>query len=118
MINILLDENLTFELIGFFERMQFKVYHVKKLGKTGIRNGDVYKLAKELDAWIITRDSDFESITKFDIHKPQGVIVLKVINTRTPALLALMKSVLDRQLIPFLHQHLIIIEEDNVSIIK
>jgi predicted nuclease of predicted toxin-antitoxin system len=35
MINILLDENLPFDLIRLFEQFGFAVYHIKKLEKTG-----------------------------------------------------------------------------------
>ena len=78
MINILLDENLTFELIRLFEKFEFNVFHVKKLGKTGIKNGEVYQLAKELKAWIITRDRDFSNIVKFQLYQPEGIIFIKV----------------------------------------
>jgi predicted nuclease of predicted toxin-antitoxin system len=72
----LLDENLPFSLIDSLERKGHKAYHIKKLGKTGIVNGEVYSLAIELNAWLITRDKDFRNLKKFYRYDVLGIIVL------------------------------------------
>ena len=41
----LLDENISFDVIPFLKKLNYKVGHVKLLGKSGIRNGEVHKLA-------------------------------------------------------------------------
>lgn len=60
-IEFLLDENLPFELISFLENRSYRVDHLKKMGKSGIRNGEIYKIAEQNKAWVVTRDADFES---------------------------------------------------------
>src|SRR5947207_333257 len=72
----LLDENMPFDLIDALTRKDHTIYHVKKVGKTGIINGEVYKLAIELDAWLITRDKDFRSLEKFYRYNIAGIILL------------------------------------------
>lgn len=52
----LLDENITFELIQLLESFGFLVEHIKKIGKTGIENGEIYKYAEVKNMWIVTRE--------------------------------------------------------------
>ncbi|MBM4167340.1 MAG: hypothetical protein FJ218_10550, partial [Ignavibacteria bacterium] len=64
-VKFLLDENLPFELIQLLEKENYLVEHIKKIGKTGLKNGAVYSYAEKNKMWIITRDTDFQSIVKF-----------------------------------------------------
>src|SRR5436309_3245126 len=75
-MTFLLDENIPFDLIDSLTRKGHTVHHIKKLGKTGIVNGEVYSLAKELDAWLRTRDKDFRNLEKFYRYDVNGIIVL------------------------------------------
>ena len=61
-ISFLLDENIPFALIEFLERKGYHVIHLKKIGKSGIKNGEVYEIAEENKMWIVT-DSQPESPT-------------------------------------------------------
>ena len=64
-IKFLLDENIPYVLIKLLEKKGFSVAHLKKIGRGGIKNGEVYKLAEESKSWIITRDADFQNYYKF-----------------------------------------------------
>ena len=75
-INFLLDENMPFALVEFLINKGYFASHLKQLGKGGIRNGEVYQVAKEKEAWILTRDSDFKSYHKFVLHPIKGIIVM------------------------------------------
>ena len=118
MISVLLDENMPFNLIELFEKVGHITYHVKKLGKTGIKNGEVYKLSLELKAWIITRDSDFENLAKFEQYDPYGVVVIKTNITTSVFLRKLFKTLLEKKSIDFSQQQLIVIDEDGIKILK
>ena len=118
MINILLDENLPFDLINLFERLGFLVYHIKKLGKAGIKNWQVYELSLQLNAWIITRDTDFENLLKFQQHNPPGIIVVKTRTTITSYLLNIFKSLLEKNTIAFSQQQLIVMDDEDLIITK
>lgn len=75
-MTFLLDENLPFALIDAIERLDHTVHHIKKLGKSGIVNGEVYQLSIELRSWIITRDKDFLNLEKFYRYSVAGIIVI------------------------------------------
>ena len=64
-VKFLLDENMPFALTEFFKKKGYDAKHLKKIEKGGIKNGEVYKVAEEHDAWIVTRDSDFKNYRKF-----------------------------------------------------
>ncbi|MCF6148266.1 MAG: DUF5615 family PIN-like protein [Candidatus Kuenenia sp.] len=65
-IQFLLDENMPYALIDFLESRGFTATHLKRIGKGGIRNGEVYEFAEKNKMWIITRHADFQNIKKFN----------------------------------------------------
>ena len=67
-IKFLLDENIPYALIDLLEKKNFTVEHLKKIGKQGIKNGEVYKIAENKKMWIITRDADFQSLHRFHTY--------------------------------------------------
>jgi hypothetical protein len=78
----------------------------------------VYELSLQLHSWIITRNTDFENLLKFEQYSPQEVIVLKTKITITAFLLNIFKSLLEKNIIVFSQQQLIVIDEKCVTIIK
>lgn len=112
----LLDENMPLALCEFLENKGFHVDHLKTLDKGGIKNGEVYKIAEIENAWIITRDSDFESYRKFITYNVAGVIVFKLTETKTPYLIKVMKRFLEIHQNKLLAKHLIIIEDKEIKI--
>ncbi|GJQ22921.1 MAG: DUF5615 family PIN-like protein [Planctomycetia bacterium] len=47
-IKFLLDENIPYALIDLLESRGFTVMHLKRIGKGGIRNGEVLNLQKRI----------------------------------------------------------------------
>lgn len=115
-IKFLLDENLPFALVEFLRNQGYEVEHLKQLGKGGIRNGEVYQVAAEKDAWILTRDSDFKSYHKFVTHPVKGIIVLTLSDTRTQKILNVVKHFLETQDDKLSSKRLIIIAEGEIKI--
>jgi predicted nuclease of predicted toxin-antitoxin system len=115
-IKFLLDENMPFALIEFLRNKGYETEHIKQLGQGGIRNGEVYQVALEKDAWILTRDSDFKSYHKFVIHPIKGIIVITLSDTRTQNILNYVQQFLETQFEKLLSKHLIIIEEGEIKI--
>ncbi|MBC8233424.1 DUF5615 family PIN-like protein [bacterium] len=115
-IRFLLDENMPFALGGFLRNKGYEANHLKKLGKVGIKNGEVYKVAEENNAWILTRDSDFKSYHKFITHNIRGIIVFTLSDTRTLNILNVMKRFLETQYEKLSSKHLIIIEDNKIII--
>jgi len=87
-IKFLLDGNMPFALIDQLEKRGYSVEHLKKIGKGGIKNGAVYKLAEENKMWIVTRDADFQNYYKLISYNIGGIILIKltIIKTHTDLL--------------------------------
>lgn len=115
-IKFLLDENIPFALIDLLEKRGFFVEHLKKTGKSGIKNGDVYKFAEKKKMWIITRDADFQSYHNFFSHDVGGIILIKLTITKTPNLLKAMETVLKNHKDKLSKKHLIIVEDKTIKI--
>lgn len=112
----LLDENIPYALINFLKKRGFLVEHLKKIGKGGIKNGDVYRLAEEKKMWIITRDADFQNYYKFLSHNICGIILLKLTMTNTSYLLKIIETFLNKYQDKLFEKHLIILEDNIVRI--
>ncbi len=112
----LLDENMPFALGEFLKDRGYNSYHLKKMGKGGIKNGEVYNVAEKKNAWILTRDSDFKSYHKFITHNVRGIIVFTLSNTRTENILKVMNHLLENHYEKFSSKHLIIIEDSKIKI--
>ena len=115
-IKFLLDENMPFALIDQLEKRGYSVEHLKKIGKGGIKNGAVYKLAEENKMWIVTRDADFQNYYKFISHNIGGIILIKLTITKTGHLLKTIERVLDKYIDKLSGKHLIIVGDETIRI--
>ncbi len=115
-IQFLLDENIPYALIGFLEKRGFSVSHLKKIGRAGIKNGEVYRIAEKMNAWIVTRDADFQNMQRYISHQIAGIILFKLSKTRTNILLSVMQNLIERYRDKLSEKHLIIIEDKQVRI--
>lgn len=115
-IKFLLDENIPYALVEFLENRGYTASHLKKIGKSGIKNGEVYKIAEDNNMWIITRDADFQNYYKFMSYNVAGIIVIKLTNTRTHFLLKAIDNFLEEYSDKLSKKHLIIIEDDQMRV--
>jgi predicted nuclease of predicted toxin-antitoxin system len=67
------------------------------MGKQGIKNGEVYEIAENENSWIITRDADFQNLRKFHSYNIAGIILFKLMRSKTEHLLNAMVRLLDKQ---------------------
>lgn len=114
-MNFLLDENMPYDLMVEFEKTGHQVFHIKKLGKTGIKNGEVYALANSLEAWIITRDIDFASETKFLLYNPIWVIYYGLRDTTVRRVILTFRRLLAIETIDFTKPQLVKVFEDGLE---
>jgi len=112
----LLDENIPYALIDLLEKRGFNVLHLKKIGKQGIKNGEVYKIAEKEKMWIVTRDADFQNLMRFYSFNVAGVILFKLTRSKTEHLLNAMIRLLDKQGDKLTGKNLIIVEDYEVKI--
>ena len=115
-ITFLLDENIPYVLNDFLVGKGFTAYHLKRLNKTGIKNGEVYRIAEKMNAWIITRDTDFQNLWRFRQYNILGIILFKLSKTKTAFLLNAMRDFLEKFEGRLRKKSLIIIEDDQVKI--
>ncbi len=110
------DENIPYALIDLLERRGFSVQHLKKIGKEGIKNGEVYEIAERENMWIVTRDADFQNLRRFYSYNIAGIILFKLTRSKTEYLLNAMIKLLDKQRDKLAGKNLIIVEDYEVKI--
>ena len=115
---ILLDENIPFDFIFLFEYFGYNVEHLKKIGKVGIKNGEVYKYAENDKRWIVTRDADFQSFFKFMKYNIGGVILIKTSLTHKAYLFKIMTKFLNDHGEKLTTKLLITIEDERITFLK
>jgi predicted nuclease of predicted toxin-antitoxin system len=115
-IKFLLDENIPYALIDLLQKRGFDVQHLKKMGKQGIKNGEVYEIAENEKSWIVTRDADFQNLRKFYSYNIAGIILFRLTRSKTEHLLNAMVRLLDKQEDKFTGKNLIIVEDYEVKI--
>jgi predicted nuclease of predicted toxin-antitoxin system len=115
-IKFLLDENIPYALIDLLQERGFDVKHLKKMGKQGIKNGEVYEIAEKETSWIVTRDADFQNLRKFYSFNVAGIVLFKLTRSKTEHLLNAMIRLLDKQQDKFAGKNLIIVEDYEVKI--
>lgn len=115
-IKFLLDENIPFALVDLLQSRGFDVQHLKKMGKQGIRNGEVYEIAEHEQRWIVTRDADFQNLRRFYQYHVAGIVLFKLTRSKTMYLLNAMTKLLEKQRDKFNRKNLIIVEDYGVKI--
>ncbi|MCX5885133.1 MAG: DUF5615 family PIN-like protein [Proteobacteria bacterium] len=117
-ITFLLDENIPFALLDLLEERGYNATHLKKIGKQGIKNGDVYHISEDQRMWIVTRDADFQNLRNFYTYKIPGIILFKMTRSKTQYLLEAMNKLLDKHHDKLGRKHLIIIEDHEMRIFE
>jgi predicted nuclease of predicted toxin-antitoxin system len=113
-IKFILDENIPFAFIELLNQKGYETQHLKKIGKTGIKNGEVYQLAEQEKSWIVTRDADFQNLQKYYAFDVAGIILFKLTNTKTENLLRVMEKFIETHSDDLRSKHLIIIEDKEI----
>jgi len=78
-LRFLLDEHLPVALASVIEQLGHEAMHVKTLGLLSARDGDIWALAKEAGATVISKDSDFLALAQRD-GRTAGLVHLNLGN--------------------------------------
>ncbi len=116
--SILIDENLPYDLECFFAEKNVPVEHIKKIGKAGIKNGEVYQYAEINKRWIITRDVDFQNYFKFQQYNIGGIILIKTSLTNKRYLLKFLNKFWNEHSNKLNKKLLVIIEDSKVTFLE
>ena len=115
-VKFLLDENIPYALIDLLQKRGFEVQHLKRIGKQGAKNGEVYEIAESERSWVVTRDADFQNLRRFYHYNVAGIILFKLTRAKTEHLLKAMIALLDKQGDKLAGKNLIIVEDYEVKV--
>lgn len=79
----LVDECVSSRTVQFIKSLGFPVESLQELGKYGIKDEDVLKLAKERKCTLVTYDRDFGDITVRKSYPPSGIIVIRAHDSKS-----------------------------------
>jgi len=116
MINFIIDENLSFELIKFLKSKGFPAKHIKKMNLGGTKNGELYKIIEKNKAWFLTKDKDFSVKTKFDQYKVGGIIVLNLSDESTKNFKNVISKVLIKLKNDLSKKKLVLVKDEKIII--
>lgn len=77
-MKFLLDENIPRAVFSFLESLGHDVQNLQIIGKTGIRNGEVFGLAQAEDRILLTFDRHFGNVLVYPPEESAGIIVLRI----------------------------------------
>jgi predicted nuclease of predicted toxin-antitoxin system len=69
----LLDNNLSHRLVARLQDMWPQIAHVRAFGYSSASDSGVWELAKENGLCIVTRDADFQQLSRLHGHPPKVV---------------------------------------------
>ncbi|MBM3253123.1 MAG: hypothetical protein FJZ16_02575 [Candidatus Omnitrophica bacterium] len=114
-MKFLIDENICLEVI---EYLNAQGYDVKKV-PSGIKNGEVIKLALKDKRILITSDVHFSNILMYPPHKYCGIIRLKIHPPSAKKEIAAIKRLLLKfPSFTHLNKRLLVLEETDLRIRK
>lgn len=79
----LTDECVSLQTVQLIRSLGFHAEDLRELGHGGLNDEEVFKIAQEKQAVLITYDKEFGNIRKFAPSFHNGVIVIKVFNVRS-----------------------------------
>ncbi|MCL0092615.1 DUF5615 family PIN-like protein [Dehalococcoidia bacterium] len=77
------DECVSFQTVELIRSLGFQIEDLRKLGLRGLNDDEVFKIAQEKKAILVTYDKGFGNIRKFPPSSHNGVIVIKAFDLRS-----------------------------------
>ena len=75
-MQVVLDENVSLQIEIPLKALGYEVISIARFDQRGMTDDQVFKLAVEKQAVLITRDWDFTNFLRFDALKIKGLIYL------------------------------------------
>lgn len=111
-IEIIFDENVPYELFSLFEKYEYDITSVQRLGLKGIRNGDLSKFVNERKSILLTRDKDFQFLwDKYDLN----VIYLSIHPPIVPFLRKPLEKLLKNHLLDLSKPWIYVVQSDVIK---
>ena len=79
----LIDECVSFQTTQLMKSLGFPAESIQDLGKRGIKDEEVFKVAQERKSPLITYDRGFGDITKYQPYSHKGIVVIKAYDSES-----------------------------------
>lgn len=73
----LIDECVSLQTTQLIKSLGFPVEIIQELGKCGIKDEEVFKIAQQRKSTLVTYDGGFGDITRYRPYSHNGIIVIK-----------------------------------------
>ena len=117
-MNFLIDADLPKSLSVFLKNKGYNAVDIRDIKPTSISDDKIFKLAKEQNRIIITRDTDFSNVLHYTPTSNLGIIVIRIRLISFEKIFSLvenlLKSISEKELLG----SLIILRENRYRILK
>lgn len=79
----LIDECVSFQTTQLIKSLGFHAESIRQLGKRGIKDEEVFKVAQERESTLVTYDRGFGSITKYPLYSHHGIIIIRAFDSES-----------------------------------
>jgi predicted nuclease of predicted toxin-antitoxin system len=76
-VNIVIDENVSYGLVHVLRQAGHVVTAIAELPTAGVDDDEVFRIAQEYRALLITRDYHFTNAVRFPAQETNGVIYIR-----------------------------------------
>jgi len=77
------DECVSSQTVRLLKDLGFDVETIQELGKQGAEDDEVFRVAQEKEAILITYDKGFGNVLRYAPESHHGVVILKVRNSES-----------------------------------
>lgn len=74
-MSLLLDQNISFRVFKFLEKLDFDVVHVSQVGLNNTTDYEIWNFAKTKNLIIVSYDNDFLDLSLFRGFPPKVIII-------------------------------------------
>ena len=83
MPSFLVDECVSLQTTRLLKDLGFSVENVYDLGRSGIPDSEVFKIAQDKKSVLVTYDRGFGDIRKYPSYSHGGIIVLRICDSKS-----------------------------------
>ena len=110
-MRFLTDMGVSMRIVEWLRDQGHDVVHLREQGLHRLPNGDIFTKAQAEDRVVVTFDLDFGEIVAMCGPRPQGVVIFRLRNTRTPNVIGRLGTVLQESSAA-LEEGVVVIVED------
>lgn len=114
-MNLIIDENVSFGLVGKLRRNSYKVVSIAER-KAGTSDEEIFALIKSHKAIFITRDYHFTNSIRFPAKDTKGIIYIRHGNLTAQEEIELIQRFLNSHSLEWLEGKLVFLSKEDIRI--